>query len=955
MQKLTNHLFVSDLKAHCHAEILTDDTNLGIYSTDASMYQITPIAIIQPKTEEEIVSAVKIAVDHEIPVIPRGGGTGLAGQAIGSGLIIDFSKYYNKIIEFNEKEKWIIVQPGIIRDHLNTFLQPHQLHFAPDPATSSRANVGGMIANNASGTKSIIYGKTIDHVLELKVLLSDGTILKLKDKTKFERQQLSNEKDRESEIYQALGQIIATNRSNIELRFPKVMRRVGGYNLDEFLDDKVWNLCKLMVGSEGTLGIILQAKLNLTPLPPSKCACLAHFYTMDEAIRAVQKIIPHKPSAVEIIDDTVINFSRQNNATKDSCRVIEGDPEAVLMIEFTGDDYEVLHDQVTGVVKMLTQQKMGYAFPVFAEGKDYQDILTLRKKGLGLMMGMKTKRKPVAFIEDAAIPVEHLDKYIAEVDRVCKKYGVQAIKYAHASVGVIHVRPVLDMRDPSDIELLKKIAEETFTLVKKYKGSWSGEHGDGLVRSPFNERFFGPAVYQAFRQVKKLFDPTNSMNPGKIVDAPPMDQNLRYGSTYEDQTISTVFRFREEGNFQEEVHMCSGVGECRKIGKGTMCPSYMATRNEKDSTRGRANALRLAMSGQSMQPIYSQDIIDVLDLCLSCKACKSECPSNVDMAKLKSEVLQMKYDHSGNTIRESLLKKSSSYAKQLAGTVAPMVNRIQRSQLFRKTLDKLVGFDQRRILPSYARVPLYQWYQQQYFPPANAETSVVLFADTYVNYHEPEVGISAIELLGSLGVAVELANIGCCQRPRISNGFLHAAKEDGTLMATNLQAFMKTGKKIVVCEPSCASALQFDIPDLLDDPDVANSLSKNVHLLTDFVWDILKRRKNPGLKLKSKEMVLHGHCHEKALYGTQSLHEIFNHLGARLSEIDSGCCGMAGSFGYEKEHYQLSETIGEDRLFPSLRSAAKNTLVISNGFSCRHQIDHFTDRKAIFWTEAFVT
>ncbi|NND33082.1 MAG: FAD-binding protein [Saprospiraceae bacterium] len=924
-----------------------------MYATDASMYQITPLAIALPETESDLVMMVKIASDHKIPIVPRGGGTGLAGQAIGRGLIIDFSKYLNKILEFDEKEKWVVVQPGIVRDQLNAFLRPHRLHFAPDPATSSRANIGGMIANNSSGTKSIIYGKTIDHVLELKVLLSDGTLLHLNAKDPKEYEQICQQNDREGEIYRSIKEIIIANKESIAENFPKVMRRVGGYNLDEFIDSDHWNLSKLIVGSEGTLGIILQAKINLTPLPKSRCACLAHFNSMNEAILAVQKIVPYQPSAVEIIDDTVINFSRKNMATRESCRVIEGDPAAVLFIEFEGEEFSTLHNQADTVAEMLRTEKMGYAFPIFAEGKEYQDILTVRKKGLGLMMGMKTERKPVAFIEDAAIPLEHLDKYILEVDQVCQKYGVQAIKYAHASVGVIHVRPVLNLRDAGDLEILKKIAEETFLLVKKYKGSWSSEHGDGLVRSPFNERFFGPEVYRAFKRIKTLFDPQNLLNPGKIVDSPAMDQNLKYGVEYKDRPIDTFFHYRDSGGFHEEVHMCSGVGECRKVGQGTMCPSYMATRDEKDSTRGRANALRLAMSGQLKSEIYSEEVLNILDLCLSCKACKSECPSNVDMAKLKSEVLQMKYDHSGISLREYFVENSARFAANFSGAPAPLVNAIQSSKIFKQTFQKLLGFDQHRTLPSYSKTSFVKWFEFKYHKPKNPTETVALFVDTYLNYHEPEVGIGSVNLLTKIGIAVEMADVGCCQRPKISNGFLRSAQEHGATVARNLHEIMARNIKVVVCEPSCASALQFDIPDLLDDQQLAAGMSSNVYPLADFIWEKIKDHKNLNIELKSHNLILHGHCHEKSLYGTGSMHQIFKLLGANVKEIDSGCCGMAGSFGYEKEHYDLSKKIGEDRLFPAIENAKEDATIIANGFSCRHQINHFTGRKALFWTQAF--
>lgn len=950
---MSSNLFLVDLQTNIRGEVLTDSVNLAAYSTDASMYQIKPLVVVVPLDEEDVIKAVSIARDHQIPVIARGGGTGLAGQAIGTGMILDFSRHLRKILDFDIEEKWALVQPGVIRDELNQFFANDRLHFAPDPATSSRANIGGMIANNSSGTKSILYGKTLDHVLELKVLLMDGTILQCSPKTWSDLQALYQQEDREGKIYRRLEEIITANRENIQARFPKVMRRVGGYNLDEFLGED-WNLSRLIVGSEGTLALILQAKINLVPLPRYKYACLNHFDSMNAAIRAVPSIVRYLPAAVEIIDKTVIDLSRQNIALRDSCRVIQGNPAAVLVTEFHGETPEEARTKAEKLVADLEAARVGFAHPIFPEGKEYNDILNVRKKGLGLMIGMKSQRKPVAFIEDAAIPLEHLPDYIVEVDAICAKYGVDAVKYAHASVGVIHIRPVLNLREPDDIAILKQIAEETFQLVKKYGGSWSGEHGDGLVRSPFNERFFGPELYQAFRDIKKLFDPHGLLNPGKIVDAPPMDQNLRYGPGYRDQKIETLFHYREAGSFFDEVHMCSGVGECRKTGKGTMCPSYMATLEEEHSTRGRANLLRLAMSGQlGADGLHATELYEVLDLCLSCKACKSECPSNVDMSKLKSEVWQMKYDHQGISLRDRFIRDSINYARIFSGSLAPLVNWIQETPGFRLLLQGLARIDRRRTLPSYSRIPFSAWFRKHYLPPRQSVDKVILFTDTYLNYHESQVGISVIKLLTAMNVEVVLAEIGCCQRPRISNGFLRLAKKEGEKLIEKFRPFLNLDYPILVCEPSCASALQYDLPDLIDHPVEANKVAARIQTVADYIAS-RPSLNTDHLSLKSNQVYIHGHCHEKALYSTRSIKNIIASSGANVVEIDSGCCGMAGAFGYEKEHYEISEKIGRDRLFNQIQKIPKEALIVADGFSCRHQIEHFTDRKALFWTQVFI-
>ena len=950
-------LFTKDLSLHVKGNVLSDAASLGLYATDASVYQITPIAIVLPRHEKDVATALKIAKDHQVNVLPRGGGTSLAGQTVGEAMILDFSKYMNRLLEVNVEEGWARVQPGLVRDELNAKLLTHGLHFAPDPATSSRANVGGMIGNNSSGTKSIIFGKTVDHVMELKVILADGTPLHLKEMDKADFIQKGTVADREGEIYQGIQGIIEDNEAEIEARFPKVMRRVQGYNLDEFLDKERWNLSKLICGSEGTLATFVEAKINLEPLPKHKSVCVVHFAEVLEAIEAVNVMLPFKPSAIEILDDTVVELSRTNLMTQRHAHFIEGDPAAIQIVEFYGDTAEQVLEQPRKMIEELQRQGMGYAYPLFPQGQAYEDVWIIRKKGLGLMLGMKGEKKPLAFIEDAGIPTEHLPEYIDRVLKLCAANDTKAAMYAHASVGVIHVRPILDLRQAIDIERFKNIADGTFQLVKEYGGSWSGEHGDGLVRSYYLPEYFGEQVYGALKEVKQLFDPDNRMNPGKIIDSPPIDENLRYGASYEDQPLETHYHYREDGNFANAVHMCTGVGECRKMLGGTMCPSFKATREEEHSTRGRANALRLAMSGQLGEEGLAGDRLqETMDLCLSCKACKSECPSNVDMAKLKSEVLQLKYDKKGAGNRDRLIRDSASMAQKLAGPLAPLVNGVMRSPITRSLIDKTVGFDRKRTLPPFAAQSFIKWFEKNYSAKGEGRKTVVLFADTYLNYHEPAIGKAATHLLDACGYDVQVASVGCCQRPRISHGFLRLAKQEGTQTAMQLDEYIQAGAKIVVCEPSCASALVDDLPDLMDDQAMGQRLKENVTMLDVF----LAAEMDAGeIKLTSPErqdkVLLHGHCHQKALFGTAHLKRIFEGItGIQLDEIASGCCGMAGSFGYEKEHYAISEKIGEQILFPAVRESDKTTPIIANGFSCRHQIEHFTERRAQHWVEVIV-
>jgi len=941
---------ISKLRSDIKGDILTDDFSLGMYSTDASLYQIKPIVIVLPKDEDDVIAAVQIAEANQISILPRGGGTSLAGQTVGHSMVLDFSKYMNQILEFNNHEKWIRIQPGIARDDLNIFLRQHGLIYAPDPATSSRANIGGMIGNNSSGTKSILYGKTIDHLLGLKVLLTDGTILELKETTEKQYEDLCKGDTREAQIHRDFRKLIFQNIEEIKEVFPKTMRRVGGYPLDEFVYTKNWNLSKVFCGSEGTLGLTLEAIIKLEELPKEKAICVVHFDKRIEAIRAVPAMVEYNPSCIEILDDTVIKLSRENLTTMRHTRWIQGDPISVQIVEFFGETQQDILNRASQMVAHLKSLKLGYAHPIFSKQEEMDDVWMIRKKGLGLMLGREGDKKAIAFIEDAAIPIEVLPEYIEEVQAVCDKYQTEAAVYAHASVGVIHVRPFLNMRAQEDIDRFKKIAQETFQLVKKYKGSWSGEHGDGLVRSAFNEDFFGTILYNAFKDVKQLFDPQGLMNPGKIVDAPPIDHNLRYGSTYLDKELNTVFHYRNDRSFQEAVHMCSGVGECRKKSGGTMCPSFKATDDEEHSTRGRANALRLAMSGQLEGGITDDRLIEILDLCLSCKACKSECPSNVDMAKLKSEVWQQKFDQGKVTLRDKLINRSAAQSKTVAGPLAPLVNVIQHSAVFRWALDKTVGIDKSRKLPSFANESLSKWFTKHYQSENTHE--VVLFADTYINYHETNIGKAAVTLLDQCGYKVILADVGCCQRPRISNGWLRNAKKDGSTVAEKLFMYIKKDIPILICEPSCATSFHIDLPDLLDDEDLANAIKDGVHMIDVFLNQQIESGALKGVfQAKQSKIKVHGHCHQKAVYGLQAIDTLYRNGTGEHEILDTGCCGMAGSFGYEKEHLDISKKVGEDRLFPAIRQMEKNETLVACGVSCRHQIEHFFDRKALHWVE----
>ncbi|MFC1676243.1 FAD-binding and (Fe-S)-binding domain-containing protein [Planctomycetota bacterium] len=944
--------FEQQLRNCVKGDVSFDQATLGLYSTDASIYQITPVALVQPLDKADVCAAIQTAAQYGVSILPRGAGTSLNGQAVGSSMVIDFTKYMNKILELNVDQRWVKVQPGIVLDELNAALAEHNLAFAPDPATSERATIGGMIANNSSGMRSIVYGITQDHVLEVQTLLSDGTIMALKELSPDELDY--SDSSRQLQIFSGFKKIIEDNRDEIETRYPKVMRRVQGYNLDSFINTRNWNLAELMVGSEGTLGVFLDAKLNLEPLPKAKVLCIVHFAKLDEAIRSISPILKHQPSAIEIVDDDVLGNARKNIGTAKLCGFIQDEPKAILITEFFGDDIEQATQKAQNLAADMQNQQLGYAWPVIADPDEQKKVWTVRKNGLGLMINFNDDRKPVAFIEDSCVPLEHLADYVDQILKFCKSRSVPVSMYAHASVGVIHVRPLLNLKLQSDIDNMKDIADFAFELVKKYGGSLSGEHGDGRVRSPKLESYFGTQIYDALRQVKNIFDPAGLMNPGVIVDAEPMDTNLRYGSDYKTLDIPTQYHYRDSAGFFKAVEKCLGIGLCRQKLENTMCPSYRATLDEQHSTRGRANALRLAMSGQlGADAMTSKRLFEIMELCLSCKSCKTECPSNVDMTRLKSDFLQNYHDANGFGLRERLIANSTTMAKIIAGPLAPIVNFGQKTWLFRKALEIVAGFDSRRTPPEYARVPFAKWFARREKTNGKLTKKVVLFEDTYLSYHQTSVGISAVELLESCGYEVILANAGCCQRPRISHGFLRQAKAKGEKTLQNLDKFIQQRLKIVVCEPGCCSALIDDLPDLIDDEQLGNRIKQNVMMIDEFLAGEIDSG-NLSCRFTSpfSDILIHGHCHQKSLFGTTAMKNILNRIdGIIVTEIDSGCCGMAGSFGYEKEHYDMSIQIGEQGLFPAVRNRKPETAVVACGFSCRHQIEDGTGVKALHWVE----
>ena len=991
--------FETALRNAVRGEVSFDPVIRGIHATDASHYQVTPAGVVVPADEADCLAALRVAHEHRVPITPRGGATALSGQTFGAGVVIDVSKHLNQVVEIDAEAGWARVQPGVVRDHLNAQLKPLGLQFAPDPATSSRATVGGMIGNNSSGTRSIVYGKTIDHLIACRFALPDGTVIDAQTlddeawQAKAAGEGVASE--REAELYRGVKQLVLQHQDEIKQLYPRVMRRVSGYNLDAFVDGagytgpigdyddthgeqkhRPWNLADLIAGSEGTLGFLLEAKVRLVPLPKATAVCVVHFDDELAALRSVPPINAHGPSAVELLDRPVMSEAKVNPATRDMATWVEGDPAAVLLTEFFADpeseDAEAnVHEKAEAFAAAMRDAGVGYAHPVMLDASSQRDVWETRKLGLGLISNVKGPVKGQAFVEDACVPVEVLGDYIEKLQNKCREVEIDSAMYAHASVGVIHFRPAVDLHRSDHRKKMQQIAEFAFQEVKNAGGIFAGEHGDGFVRGQFIPRFFGDELYQAFRQLKGLFDPHNLMNPGKIVDSPSMiDASLlRYGDKYRIAEVPSLFQYRDqapeghEGNyFRGAVEQCNGVGACRKLGSGTMCPSYMATRDEKDTTRGRANALRLAMSGQLTPGIEGRDqaeadipgalasdgVHEVLDLCLSCKACKTECPNAVDMSRLKADALQMRHDERGVPLGYKLIGRMPDVAPLMRGPLAWIGKTLDKLPPYRVLFEKLTGIDRRRPLPPFASRHLKSLVNRRARQATNpgGRGRVVLFNDTYTNTMEPHLGVAALDLLEGCGYEVILADAGCCQRPRMSKGMVREAKSRGTKTLQNLDEFASQGLPILCLEPSCASSLRDDLPDLIDDAELGQRVASHIHMIDAFLAD-------QGVELTTEhaEILLHGHCHQKALFGTSAIKQLFAEMpDTNCEEVDSGCCGMAGSFGYE--HHDLSEQIGEDRLFPAVRDAVKDgKTVVACGISCRHQLHDFLDVKAKHWVE----
>lgn len=937
-------------------EVRFDDVARMLYRTDASIYEMEPLGLVIPRDEADVVELVRWASQHGVSILPRGGGTSLAGQSVGASVHVDFSKYMNEILELNVEERWVRVQPGVVLDELNEFLRPHGLLFGPDVSTSSRANIGGMIGNNSCGARSVIYGKTIDHVLGLRAVLADASAVDMGPLEATAYAEKAARDDLEGEVYRRVRAVALDNADEIRARFPAVMRRVSGYNLDEFVDEtRPFDLSKIVVGSEGTLCTVVEAKLNLVPLPPHKGLVAAHFNDLNESLEANIIALETGPASVELTDKLLLDLTGASIEHAPRRRFLQGDPQALLFVEYYADTATELSDKMDQLEVRLREKGMGYAFTRALTPAEQANMWALRKAGLGLLMGMKGEAKPTSGVEDTCVPPEHLPEFVRRVQQAMARHGVDACYYGHCSVGVLHIRPILNLKKPEGIAILRALEDEMSDMALEYGGAMSAEHGDGLARSEWIPKMFGPRIVELLAETKDAFDPRGMMNPGKIVRAPRMDENLRYGQGYTTQKMETFFHFDAEGGFQEAVELCSGVGQCRKKLVGTMCPSYMATLDEEHSTRGRANALRAALNGSMAGGLLGEQVHQVMDLCLECKACKAECPSNVDMAKLKYEYLAHYHREHGYPLRSYLFGYIARFAR-IGSALAPLSNWIAGSALSRWFLDRFLGIDRRRRLPRFVSEPFSRWFAKRTAAGDADKGQVVLFNDTFAEYEEPQIAAAATVLLERAGYEVVLVeNKVCCGRPLISKGFLEQARAHAQANIAALLPYVERGIPIIGIEPSCILTLRDDYCDLVAG-DGAQRLADSVFMLEEF---LAARARAGDLDLEFKplarKLLLHGHCHQKALIGTAATLEVLSlptHF--EVEEIASGCCGMAGSFGYEKEHYDVSRQVGQQRLFDVIDAAADDVEVVAVGTSCRHQIADFTGRKARHWAEVLV-
>jgi FAD/FMN-containing dehydrogenase/Fe-S oxidoreductase len=915
----------------------TDEASRALWSTDASIYLRKPVGVVVARSEGDVRLALAAARDLGLPITPRGTGTSLAGQATAPGLALDLSEM-QRVVDVDLEGRRCTVEPGTIQGELNALVEPHGLVFGADTSTSDVATLGGMVGNNSAGMRSIVYGTTADQVLGLRCVLASGETVELRALSREEARRRASHADAGARLLRGALGIGERYADEIKKRFPRMIRRVSGYGLDALVDPETVDLTRLVCGSEGTLAVVTRADFRLAELPPQRALASLEFDTLTAAARATVELLKTGPSALEMLDDVALGRARASTAYAGSTRFVRGDPKALLLVEWSGTEEE-LDERFAGLEEMARGVGALHAAPLREKG-EMQATVKLRKSTLPLLLGTTEREKPVAFVEDAAVPPERLEEFIGRFGEIVERNGTWACFYGHASVGCLHVRPALDTSDPEGVGRMRRIGEEVADLVVECGGSLSGEHGDGLARSEFLEKMYGPEILGAFAEAKRLFDPEGVLNPGVIVEPPPMDRSLRIGPGRRRLPIETNLDFSGQGNFAAAVELCNGSGFCRKKTGGTMCPSYMVTLDEKDTTRARANMLRSVIEGTlPPEELTGERMREVMDLCVGCKACKTECPSQVDVASMKTEVLSQMGEAHGFSARQ---KAAGHIRRQLAlaALLPSLYNAVAGTGLARRVA-ALAGIDPRRALPKVARTPFSRRFPSLAQGAGPAE--VALFNDTWNEYQRPEIGVGAVRLLAAAGAKVHLPKVVCCGRPMLSEGLVDAARKNARRNVDLLYPLVERGVPLVGLEPSCILTIRDDYGKLLPGDERVGKLAGATRLFEEALLEL-----EPELPLREgSPVLLHGHCHQKALVGTGPTERALSLTsGADVEVVDSGCCGMAGLFGYERDHYEVSMKMGERRLFPAVRGA-EGRVVVAPGTSCREQILSGTGRRAM--------
>ena len=937
-------------------DLLYDEMIRVLYATDASVYRALPQAVAFPRSDNDIVKLVHFANDNQTYLVPRAAGTSLAGQTVGEGIIVDCSRYLNQITEINTEERWALVQPGVIRNELNHHLTGTGLFFGPITATATRATIGGMVGNNSAGTNSIVYGTTRDKIIEVSGVLSDGSTVTFKADQNKSMSGGELEMAIRTHLHKSLSD--ATFRQTIKDNYPKpsIHRRNTGYALDVLaasnafnVNGAPYNIAELICGSEGTLMMITSVKIHLDPVPPVEQAVIAvHCTSIDESLRATQVAMKHHLYACELMDKIILDCTKENELQNANRFFVEGDPEAILLLDIRSDSSDGLKNQCAEIIADLKSHKMGYAYPI-VHGADTKRVWQLRSAGLGLLANIKGDAKAVACIEDTAVALDDLPEYIADFNKILDTYGQRSVHYAHAGAGEIHLRPILDLKKSEDRKQFYEISKATAELVKKYNGSLSGEHGDGRVRAPFIPMMVGEEIYRFYHELKGVWDPNNIFNRAKILDADPMNESLRYEADQETRQIDTVFDFSSTDGMLRAVEKCNGSGDCRKLplSGGTMCPSYQATRNEKDTTRARANILREYLTRSTKQNYFDhEEIKEVLDLCLSCKGCTSECPSNVNMTMMKAEFQHQYYTDNKRPLRSHIFGNINNLNR--VGSIAPWLYNLGVSGGLSGLSKKIIGVHPSRSLPKMDRISLRQWYKKNYVAPAQSIGKVILFVDEFSNYNETHIGIQTIQLLVRLNYEVTVVDHQESGRAAFSKGLLNKAKNHAEHNVEVLSKLVSPEVPLIGIEPSAILGFRDEYPLIVGDQLKAQAELLKAQTLTidEFIAQEYRagRIRSEQFEYRDEHIKLHGHCHQKALCDiTDTIAMLSIPKGHHVELIPSGCCGMAGSFGYEKEHFEVSRQIADLVLLPAITSAKHNEIICAPGTSCRHQIKDLAD------------